>query len=73
MSRLMAFRPDAEDCPMTQTSREFQIFAKPAGSLCNLECRYCYYLRKEDLYESGEPFRMADHIRPPVEPRSIIN
>lgn len=24
-------------------SREFQIFAKPAGSLCNLNCSYCYY------------------------------
>ncbi len=24
-------------------NREFQIFAKPAGPLCNLDCQYCYY------------------------------
>jgi len=29
---------------MVKASREFQIFAKPAGSICNLDCHYCYYL-----------------------------
>ncbi|RPH47304.1 MAG: anaerobic sulfatase maturase [Desulfobacteraceae bacterium] len=47
---------------MAETSREFQVFAKPAGSLCNLGCRYCYYLKKEDLCEKGKPFRMPDDI-----------
>jgi len=47
---------------MTKASREFQVFAKPAGSLCNLGCHYCYYLKKEHLYPRGESFRMPDSI-----------
>jgi len=47
---------------MVSASREFQVFAKPAGSVCNLECHYCYYLKKEDLYQKGESFRMPDDI-----------
>jgi len=26
------------------------VMAKPAGSRCNLACKYCYYLEKEHLY-----------------------
>jgi uncharacterized protein len=47
---------------MTKASREFQVFAKPAGSICNLECQYCYYLNKEDLFPKTESFRMPDDI-----------
>jgi uncharacterized protein len=42
--------------------REFQIFAKPIGPLCNLDCRYCYYLEKEREYPAEEPFRMPDDL-----------
>ncbi|MBN1465398.1 anaerobic sulfatase maturase, partial [candidate division KSB1 bacterium] len=35
---------------MTAISREFQIFAKPAGARCNLACDYCYYLETAKLY-----------------------
>lgn len=37
----------------------FNVMVKPAGSLCNLDCRYCYYLDKADLYNGKEP-RMSD-------------
>ena len=47
---------------MAKASREFQVFAKPAGAACNLDCQYCYYLKKEDLYPKGESFRMPDSI-----------
>ena len=47
---------------MAKASREFQVFAKPGGSVCNLECRYCYYLKKINLYRKGAPFRMSDDI-----------
>lgn len=47
---------------MTQASREFQIMVKPIGAICNLDCSYCYYLKKEDLYPKGESFRMSDSV-----------
>ena len=47
---------------MVKASREFQVFAKPIGSICNLDCHYCYYLKKEHLYPKGESFRMSDDI-----------
>lgn len=47
---------------MARASREFQIFVKPVGALCNLDCRYCYYLKKQHLYPKGESFRMADDL-----------
>ena len=47
---------------MAKASREFQVFAKPIGSICNLDCLYCYYLNKKDLYPKGESFRMSDEI-----------
>ena len=47
---------------MGKASREFQIFAKPVGSICNLDCHYCYYLEKEQLYPKGESFRMPDDV-----------
>ncbi|MFC2169462.1 anaerobic sulfatase maturase [Acidobacteriota bacterium] len=47
---------------MAKASREFQVFTKPAGSICNLECHYCYYLKKEQLYPKGESLCMSDDI-----------
>jgi len=43
-------------------SRDFQIFTKPIGPICNLDCHYCYYLQKEDLYPQDESFRMSDDV-----------
>lgn len=47
---------------MAKASREFQVFVKPIGALCNLDCHYCYYLAKEHLYPKGESFRMPEDI-----------
>ena len=47
---------------MAKASREFQVFAKPVGSICNLDCHYCYYLKKEHLYPKGESFHMPDDV-----------
>lgn len=33
----------------------FNLMIKPCGSLCNLDCRYCYYLDKSRLYGGHEP------------------
>ena len=27
----------------------FQLMAKPTGSICNLDCKYCFYLEKPHL------------------------
>ncbi|GGH00318.1 anaerobic sulfatase maturase [Silvibacterium dinghuense] len=41
----------------------FHIMAKPHGPICNLDCTYCYYLEKENLYpRSGREFHMADDV-----------
>ncbi len=33
----------------------FNVMIKPAGSLCNLDCNYCYYLDKAEIYGGREP------------------
>lgn len=33
----------------------FTTMIKPVGSLCNLDCEYCYYLGKADLYGGHQP------------------
>ncbi len=43
---------------MAKASREFQVFAKPAGASCNLGCLYCYYLDKGTLLSDAAPQRM---------------
>ena len=35
--------------------------AKPTGSVCNLACRYCFYLCKDTLYPDSH-FRMTDAL-----------
>lgn len=39
----------------------FNIMIKPAGSLCNLDCKYCYYLDKAEIYGGREP-RMTEEM-----------
>jgi uncharacterized protein len=39
----------------------FHLLAKPTGAVCNLDCKYCFFLSKEMLYP-GSRFRMADDL-----------
>ncbi|MEM7132909.1 MAG: anaerobic sulfatase maturase [Chloroflexota bacterium] len=39
----------------------FHVMLKPRGAICNLDCTYCYFLSKEELYP-GSGFRMADDL-----------
>lgn len=41
---------------------DFQIFVKPVGAACNLNCSYCYYLEKQNLYPDSKKFRMSDDL-----------
>jgi uncharacterized protein len=47
---------------MDNVSRSFQIFSKPVGAVCNLGCRCCNYLKKEDLYPNDRLIRMPYDI-----------
>ncbi len=39
------------------------IMAKPSGSVCNIDCKYCFYLEKEKLYpDAGKNWRMSDEV-----------
>jgi uncharacterized protein len=38
---------------------DFQIFIKPVGSACNLNCSYCYYTGKSNLYKNS-PVHLMD-------------
>ncbi len=42
--------------------RSFRAVIKPTGSLCNLDCRYCYYLHKKDLLRGTTGHRIADDL-----------
>ncbi len=38
-----------------QTPRpDYHLLAKPAGAACNLDCKYCFFLSKENLYAPRE-------------------
>ncbi|NJD10364.1 MAG: anaerobic sulfatase maturase [Gemmatimonadetes bacterium] len=39
----------------------FHLLLKPTGAACNLQCRYCFYLSKAELYP-GASFRMPDDV-----------
>ena len=38
----------------------FSLLAKPTGPVCNLNCSYCYYLEKANLYKGVTDFQMSD-------------
>lgn len=40
----------------------FNLMMKPAGSLCNLDCHYCYYLDKAEIYGGHEPKMSYDML-----------
>ena len=51
---------------MPETDRPFArpvyVMAKPAGALCNLACRYCYYTEKSKLYSQSRKHIMSDDV-----------
>ena len=51
-----------EDAQRIAGPRAFNIMLKPAGSLCNLDCNYCYYLDKASIYGGREPRMSIDML-----------
>jgi uncharacterized protein len=39
----------------------FHVLIKPTGAICNLDCKYCFFLSKEMLYP-GSRFEMAENL-----------
>jgi len=42
--------------------RRMHVMVKPTGSLCNLDCSYCYYLSKQELLGRPEQWRISDDV-----------
>ncbi len=40
----------------------YHVMTKPIGPICNLDCKYCFYLEKERLYPGKSNWRMADDV-----------
>jgi uncharacterized protein len=51
----------AEAFGMATARQPFHVLAKPTGAICNLDCKYCYFLSKERLYPNSK-FRMSDEL-----------
>ncbi len=45
----------------TANLQAFHTMAKPTGARCNLDCAYCFFLKKDLLYP-GSDFRMTDEV-----------
>ncbi|HYO19827.1 MAG TPA: anaerobic sulfatase maturase, partial [Dermatophilaceae bacterium] len=61
----MPLDKDSPTLPLTPSGRpapaSFHVLTKPTGAICNLDCDYCFFLAKEDLYP-GSTFRMAEPV-----------
>jgi uncharacterized protein len=44
------------------TLPNYHLLAKPAGAACNLGCRYCFFLSKENLYPARESPLMSEAL-----------
>lgn len=45
----------------TNAPPAFHVMAKPTGAACNLNCEYCFFLKKESLYPDSK-FHMSDEV-----------
>ncbi|MDR1722751.1 MAG: anaerobic sulfatase-maturation protein [Tannerella sp.] len=43
-------------------AKPLYVMLKPIGAVCNLRCRYCYYLEKKDLYPDAANYVMSEDL-----------
>ena len=46
----------------TPFAKPLYVMLKPAGAHCNLACKYCYYLEKNNLYQNTPRHLMSDEM-----------
>ena len=46
----------------TPFAKPLYVMLKPAGAHCNLACKYCYYLEKDNLYDKSHRHIMSDEM-----------
>lgn len=46
----------------TGAMRAYHVMVKPIGSICNLNCNYCYYLHKKHLLGSDNRYRISNEV-----------
>jgi len=59
-SPVMLASSPVSDSAAVRSREPFHIMVKPMGPLCNLDCRYCFYLEKASLFAGNEKWRMSD-------------
>jgi uncharacterized protein len=73
--------PVLRSLPVQSLPTAFHVMTKPIGPICNLDCKYCFYLEKEDLYEQEgrkerpswemPPEVLENYIRQYIEQQSV--
>lgn len=53
--------PEASTTTTAWNPPAYHVMTKPRGAICNLDCKYCYFLSKERLYPKSD-FRMSETL-----------
>jgi uncharacterized protein len=56
----MTAKAAKERVHMQPSTANYHLLAKPAGAACNLSCKYCFFLSKENLYGERESPLMSE-------------
>lgn len=47
---------------LDMAASQFHVMTKPIGPICNLDCKYCFYLEKENLYPNTKHWAMDKEV-----------
>ena len=53
---------DEPDDTSVDPGHSFHVLTKPIGPICNLDCKYCFYLEKEKLYPGERKWAMSEEV-----------
>lgn len=53
---------DSHTTLISPFAKPLYVMLKPIGAVCNLRCKYCYYLEKKDLYPEAKNYVMSDKL-----------